>query len=79
MAKVDPYNNQDTYNKWKEKVKSEGIPELSKANTDLLLQYIRDMETGMNMAVSNKKGPRSFIRLNSLRIRIFFLLTRTFQ
>ncbi len=69
--RIDPYNHKERYLAWKEKVK-DGIPDISKANSDLILAYLRDMETGMNTALGNVKGPRSFIRLNTLREKLIF-------
>ena len=57
--KIDPYNHKERYLKWKEKTK-EGIPELSRYNSDILKNYINDMEKGLNISVENIKGPRSF-------------------
>jgi len=37
--KLDLYKNKEKYQKWKEKVK-DGIPELSKPNSILLLDYL---------------------------------------
>lgn len=69
--RIDPYNHKERYLAWKEKVK-DGIPDISKANSDLILAYLRDMETGMNTALGNVRGPRSFIRLNTLREKLIF-------
>jgi hypothetical protein len=69
--KIDPYKHEEKYHKWKEKVK-EGIPRLSKANSDLVLRYINDMEHGINISSKNVKGSRSYIRLNTLREKMIF-------
>lgn len=73
--KIDPYKHQERYYKWKDKVKY-GIPNISKENSDLILRYLGDMEKGINIASTNIKGSRSFIRLNSLRERICFFASR---
>ncbi len=70
--KIDPYNHKEKYLRWKESVK-DGIPELSKANSDMILQYIFDMENGLNVSSKSAKGPRSYIRLNNLRQRMIFI------
>jgi hypothetical protein len=70
--KIDPYKNKEQYLKWKEIVK-DGIPDISKENSDILLQFIFDMQNGLNVSKSSKKGPRSYTRLNNLRQRLIFL------
>jgi site-specific recombinase XerD len=70
--KVDPYNHKERYLSWKESVK-EGIPGISKVNSDKFLEYLFDMEHGLNISGKNKKGSRSYARLNSLKQRMLFL------
>ena len=72
MEKIDPYKHKEKYEAWKEKVKN-GIPGISKVNSDIILQYLSDMEMGLNVSNSNKKGSRSYSRLNSLKLRMIFL------
>ena len=69
--KIDPYKHEEKYLIWKEKVK-DGIPELSKANSHVVLRYINDMENGINISSKNVKGSRSYIRLNTLREKMIF-------
>jgi len=76
--KIDPYKHKEKYYNWKEKCK-DGIPDVSKANSDLLLQYLRDMEIGINICIESKKGARSFIRLVSLRDKMTFLMKKMDQ
>ena len=40
--KVDPYKHKERYLSWKESVKN-GIPDLSEANSKVVLDYIFDM------------------------------------
>jgi len=70
--KIDPYNHKERYIKWKQTAQHSGLPELSKYNSNLLLQYVEDMENGLNVANCNVKGPRSYIRLNSIRDKTRF-------
>ncbi len=70
--KIDPYNNKDRYVKWKEKIEF-GIPDISKENSNLIKRYFEDMESGLNTS-SVKRGARSYLRMNSLRVRILFLV-----
>ena len=70
--KIDPYNHQEKYLAWKHKVQN-GIPNISKANSNVILQYISDMANGLNISAKSVKGPRSYIRLNNLKQRMIFL------
>jgi integrase len=70
--KIDPGKNKENYLNWKERVK-DGIPDISKENSDILLQYINDMERGINISSKNVRGSRSFIRLRSLKDKMYFL------
>jgi integrase len=70
--KLDPYKHKERYLNWKEKIK-DGIPEISKENSDLLLRYLFDMERGVNIASGSVKGPRGFNRLNTIKDRTITL------
>lgn len=70
--KIDPYKHKEKFLTWKEKVKN-GIPDISKQNSDIVLQYISDMENGLNVSAKSVKGARSYIRLNNLKQRMIFL------
>lgn len=70
--KIDPYKHEEKYLKWKSKTQH-GIPGISRANSDIVLQYMSDMENGINISCKSVKGPRSFIRLNNLKQRMIFL------
>ena len=75
MTKIDPYKHKERYLKWKKEVEK-GISEISKYDSDLILRYLEDMEMGINVSISNKKGSRSYIRLNSLKVRLTTLSRR---
>ena len=70
--KIDPYKHKEKFLSWKEKVK-DGIPDVSEQNSDTILRYISDMESGLNVSAKSVKGPRSYIRLNNLKQRLIFL------
>jgi hypothetical protein len=70
--KVDPYNHKEKYLNWKNSINGR-IENISEKNSQLILNYIRDMECGLNVASSSKKGARSYIRLNNIKQRIIFL------
>jgi hypothetical protein len=77
MDKIDPHKNKEKYLAWKEKNQSQ-IPEISKENSDLTLRFLRDMEAGLNICSSSKKGSRSYIRLNALKQRMI-RFSKTFE
>ncbi len=58
MMKVDVYNHEERFKKWKHEAEETGIPDLSESNGQALLQYLKDMEMGRNTARSSRKGPR---------------------
>jgi integrase len=69
--KIDPYKHKEKYLGWREKVK-EGISDTSKKNSELILQYLTDMERGINISTASVKGSRSYIRLNTIRDKLLF-------
>ena len=71
--KIDPYNHKEKYLNWKEKITSKGIPDLSQNNSKIIINYIFDMEVGINIANGSVKGGRSHILLNNLVQRLVFL------
>lgn len=75
--KIDPYKSKEKYLEWKENVK-ERIPDISESNSIFIKKYLEDMEDGFNVSKKNRKGPRSYIRLNTLRTRII-LLSKMFE
>jgi hypothetical protein len=72
-GRKDVYNDEKKYRSWKEYSKENGIQDVSKKSSDLIINYITDMEMGNNITKGTKKGGRSFIRLNSIRLRIIFV------
>jgi integrase len=69
--KIDPYRSKERYLKWKESI-TDGIIGVSKENSEIIRQYLNDMEKGINISSSSIKGSRSFHRLCSLRERMIF-------
>lgn len=74
--KIDPYNHKENYKEWQKEVLVSGVPNVSKKNSDLTLRYLSDMEHGINISSTNKKGCRSYIRLNTLREKMRFFSLR---
>lgn len=73
--KIDPHKHKERYFNWKEKTR-EGIPDISRADSDIIKQFLEDMGRGINITKGTKKGARSYIRLNTLRDRLIFLSKR---
>ncbi len=70
--KIDPYKHKERYLNWKASIQGR-IPEISAKNSQLILDYLKDMELGINVSNLSKKGIRSYPRLNNLRQRMTFL------
>jgi len=68
--KLDPYNQKELYERWKINPNNSNV---SKANNKIIHKYIFDMEIGKNVSRHSRKGARSFIRLNRVRQKIFFI------
>jgi len=73
--KIDPYNHKESFLGWRDECRK-GIPEISKANSDFILNYIDDMEKGANVASFSAKGARSYSRLVSLKNKMMFFARR---
>ncbi len=71
--KIDPYKHEESWFNWKVKV-CNGIPNINKTNSNLIINYLNDMEQGINISSKNKKGARSYPRLNNLKQRMVFLV-----
>ncbi|MEK6917806.1 MAG: tyrosine-type recombinase/integrase [Nanoarchaeota archaeon] len=69
--KIDPYKHKERYLNWKESVK-QGIPSISKENSEIILQYLKDMEIGVNISSVSVKGSRGYNRLNTLKDKLIF-------
>ena len=68
--KFDPYNHQRRYTTWKAKIAKQGIVEVGEENSKIILQYLNDMEKGLNVSSKSVKGPRSYTHLNKTRQRL---------
>jgi len=72
--KRDVHHQIERYKDWKIEASKSGIDGISKNNSDILIEYVFDMEQGLNVPRGSKKGGRSLQRLNSLRSRIAFIM-----
>lgn len=73
MEKIDPYKQKETFLRWKDKRDSE-LMDITADNRTLFFEYMNDMESGINVASSHRKGSRSYVRLNTIRIRIVYII-----
>lgn len=71
--KIDPYKHEERYKRWFENAKVEGIIGISKENSNLIIQYVLDMEHGLNVSLKSVKGGRSYIRLNTIKEKMIFI------
>jgi integrase len=71
MLKRDPYHHKERWETWKAKNRN-GIMDISKYNSTLILEFLSDMEMGKNVSPLSRKGERSYVRLNNLRGKIIF-------
>ncbi len=69
---IGSYNHERIYKNWRANHTNK-ISEVSDENSRIILQYLYDMEQGLNISSYAKKGPRSFRRLNDLRQRLLFI------
>lgn len=76
--KVDPYKHEEKYKNWLERVREKGIEGISKTNSDLVINYVTDMEHGLNVSLKSVKGGRSYIRLNTIKDKMVFF-SRKFE
>lgn len=72
--KVDLYKHEQRYNTWKAEALAGGVPGLTPENSQLLVQYLLDMEQGRNTARGSRRGARSYTRLVHLQQRMRQLL-----
>ena len=71
--KIDPYKHKERYENW---LKNKNIKRVSKSNEKLIINFLDDMALGINISKANKKGARSYSRLNNLRQRMTFITKR---
>ena len=58
MVKIDSYKYEERWNRWEVNT-ANGIPDISKNNSEIIKQYLHDMEHGLNVLVKSVKGGRS--------------------
>ena len=76
--KIDVYKHKERYLKWKGKYENSDLEDISKNNSDIIKNYIFNMERGANTSNRSPKGSRGYSRLNTLKQRLIFL-AKTFE
>lgn len=71
--KTDVFKREQYYLNWKDRVLAEGVEGLSPENSDLVIRYVLDMESGQNIAKGSAKGGRSYPRLCNLVQRMTWI------
>ena len=71
--KVDVFKRKERFLRWKDRVLAEGIPGLTRENSNIVIEYVLDMEAGRNVANSSARGGRSYPRLCNLLQRMTWL------
>jgi len=77
--KADPFKHRQRWQQWKKSQKITtryGQYPISEINRKLIIEYLLDMEAGYNVTGN---GKRSYIRLNTLRQRICWILSNMGQ
>lgn len=75
MEKIDPYKHKERFLRWK-KNPSGRFLKLNEFHQKIILEYLRDMELGLNISKTNKKGSRSPLRLNNLKDKMCFIIEK---
>lgn len=73
-TKADPFRNKTRWEEWKRTLKLQPRfveKPISEQNRKWIIDYLLDMEQGYNV---NRKGRRSYIRLNTIRQRIVWVI-----
>ena len=69
MARIDPYKHEERYFRWKNE-QNGAIPGVPIGDADIIRRFLHDMELGLNVSRTAKRGPRGYHRLNTLRTRV---------
>ena len=67
MEIIDPHKNKERFQIWK---KSKNLDKLTPFDKKIILQYVADMENGVNIAPNSVKGSRSYGRLIALKSKM---------
>ena len=54
IEKLDPHKNKEKYLKWKENAEKSSL-DIGRENSEVVIQYLQDMEIGLNVGIAAKK------------------------
>jgi hypothetical protein len=74
--KIDPYKNKERFLKWKSGYDFSQDNVIGCRTGEILLQYLIDMELGINVSIKSKKGARSYGRLVSIKNKCNFIFKK---
>ena len=71
-VRIEKRNNKEKvrWENWKSEAYKKGILDISEENSTLLLNYLKNMEVGLNISSKSCKGARSPRRLNDMKDRM---------
>lgn len=73
----EQYLKEDSrFENWLNKTEKEGIAELNKIFSKFVIEFCKEMSLGLNISKQSKKGGRSKKRINALRQKVVFVLSR---
>jgi hypothetical protein len=71
MDKFDPNRYEQRFVNWR--IKGSPMPGISQENRQLILEYVADMEIGMNVNPASRKGARAYSSLQGTRTKMLAL------
>jgi len=75
--KRDPYKHKQRFEKWIDlNGKQKRIEGMNEKNSKIFISFIKDFRVGLNVSNKSKKGERSFVRLNTLRGRLVYIIRK---
>ena len=75
--KRDPYNHKQRFENWINLIENCKIVDgMNEVNSQIFMDFINDFRIGLNVSNLSKKGARSYVRLNTLRVRLAFIIKK---
>ena len=75
--KKDPYQHKENYERWIKAVAGKkNVYGMNERNSALFMIFLKDLQIGLNVSKSSKRGERSYIRLNTIRGKLAFVINK---